>query len=215
MLPLILQPSSRYLFKMRLIITVTALLFLLGSAAILWLISSDAAMYDNDQTLFYGGAILLNALWYVPAMLLTGPYYRSLSYEIQDDEVIVRAGIWTHSVKHVPYRTVTNLTVKRGILDRWFFGLGSLHIQTAGMSGTTGAEEVLAGLSDVNDVYGVVVRELQRFRGAMGPATTEIAGEGEAVSLKPSATAEAPAAAEVLNAILAEVRAIRESIEAG
>jgi len=219
MLPLILQPSSRYLSKMRLIITVAALLFLIGSVAVVWLVSRDAAVYENDQTLLYGGAILLNLLWYVPAMLLTGPYYRSLSYEIQDDEVIVRAGIWTHSVKHVPYRTVTNLTIKRDILDRWFFGLGSLYIQTAGMSGTTGAEEVLVGLSDVNAVYGIVVRELQRFRGAMGPATTEIAGEVEAVSLNASATTEAAAtaeaAAEVLNAILAEVHAIRESLEAG
>jgi len=209
MRPLVLQPSSRYLSKMRLIITSIALLFLIGSLAVAWLVADDAAAYDNDQTLFYAGAIGLNLLWYLPAMLLTGPYYRSLSYEIQDDEVIVRAGIWTHSVKHVPYRTVTNLTIKRDILDRWLFGLGSLHIQTAGMSGTTGAEEVLGGLSDVNDVYGIVVRELQRFRGAMGPATTEIAAEAEAVSPTGSATAE------VLNAILAEVRAIRESLEAG
>jgi membrane protein YdbS with pleckstrin-like domain len=215
MLPLILQPSSRYLSKMRLIITVIALLFLIGSVAVVWLVSRDASVHENDLTLFYGGAIVLNLLWYAPAMLLTGPYYRSLSYEIQDDEVIVRAGIWTHSVKHVPYRTVTNLTIKRDILDRWFFGLGSLYIQTAGMSGTTGAEEVLVGLSDVNAVYGIVVRELQRFRGAMGPATTEIAGEVEAVSLTGSATAEASATAEVLNAILAEVHAIRESLEAG
>jgi uncharacterized membrane protein YdbT with pleckstrin-like domain len=185
------------------------LLFLIGSLGILWLVSRDAAAHDNDMTLFYVGAIGLNALWYVPAMLLTGPYYRSLSYEIQDDEVIVRAGIWTHSVKHVPYRTVTNLTIKRDILDRWLFGLGSLHIQTAGMSGTTGAEEMLAGLADVNDVYGMVVRELQRFRGAMGPATTEIGAEAEV------AGPAGPATAEGLNAILAEVRAIRESLEAG
>ena len=208
MRPLILQPSSGYLYKMRLIITSIALLFLIGSAGVVWITTGNASLHENDLTLIYGGVIVLNLVWYVPAMLLTGPYYRSLSYEIQDDEVIVRAGILTHSVKHVPYRTVTNLTIKRGILDRWFFDLGSLYIQTAGMSGTTGAEEVLAGLSDVNDIYDVVVRELQRFRGAMGPAATETAAEADVVSPNGSATAE------VLNAILTEVHAIRRSIEA-
>ena len=67
---------------------------------------------------------------------------KALGYEVQDDEVIVRVGIITHSVKHVPYRTVTNITVSRDILDRWFFGLGSLHIQTAGMSGKSGARPI-------------------------------------------------------------------------
>ena len=207
MRPLILQPSSRYLSKLRLIITSIALLFLVGSIGVVWLTMRDAPLYENDLTLYFVGVIVLNLVWVVPAMLLTGSYYRSLSYEIQDDEVIVRAGIWTHSVKHVPYRTVTNLTIKRGILDRWFFDLGSLFVQTAGMSGTTGAEEVLEGLADVNDVYNIVVRELQRFRGAMGPAATEMAGEADVVSPNGSATAE------VLNAILTEVHAIRRSIE--
>jgi hypothetical protein len=37
-------------------------------------------------------------------------------------------------------RTVTTISVKRDILDRWLFNLGTLEIQTAGMSGQTGAE---------------------------------------------------------------------------
>ena len=133
------------------------------------------------------------------AMLLTGPYYRSLSYEVQDDEVIVHAGIWTKSVKHVPYRTVTNLVVKRDVLDRWL-NIGTLNIQTAGMSGQTGVEESLVGLTDVQAVYGTVAQELRRFRGSMAPTQAEV--EEIPVAASPDA----------LNAILAEVRAIRESL---
>ncbi|HIP96264.1 MAG TPA: PH domain-containing protein [Anaerolineae bacterium] len=138
--------------------------------------------------------------WWVPAMLLTGPYYRSLSYEIRDDEVIVHAGIWTKSVKHVPYRTVTNLTVKRDILDRWL-GVGTLNIQTAGMSGTTGAEESLVGLADVQGVYESVVTKLRRFRGGMAPTAAETEGEPAMVPT------------DALSAILTEVRAIRRALE--
>jgi len=143
---------------------------------------------------------ILDLAWWTLAMLLTGPYYRSLSYEIQDDEVIVRVGVLTKSVKHVPYRTVTNLTIKRDILDRWL-GLGTLNIQTAGMSGQTGAEERLVGLTNVQEVYELVATELRRFRGGMAPTAAEVEG------------APVVASADALSAILAEVRAIRQSLE--
>jgi uncharacterized membrane protein YdbT with pleckstrin-like domain len=106
-------------------------------------------------------------------MILSVPYFRSLRYEILEDEVIVHVGIITHSVKHVPYRTVTNITIRRDIFDRWFFNLGSLNIQTAGMSGQSGAEEKLVGLKNVQEVYEIVVTELRRFRGAMSPTSVQ------------------------------------------
>jgi membrane protein YdbS with pleckstrin-like domain len=202
-----INPSRRYLAKMRLIMTIVVLLILALVIPLLWLITDDANASSDDSTILYGAAVAANLLWYVPGILLTGPYYRSLIYEIQDDEVIVRAGIWTHSVKHVPYRTVTNLTIKRGILDRWLFGLGSLHIQTAGMSGTVGAEEVLEGLSDVQGVYEIVVKELGRFRGGMAPTTTEMEAK---VGTGGTDAGSAPVE---LDAILVELRAIRHALE--
>jgi len=205
----IYKPSPSYLTKLRLIVTVVAVLILLGGALLAWLISLDTDTYSGDTMLIFGGTALLDLVWVMPALLLTGPYYRSLSYEIQDDEVIVRVGIWTHSVKHVPYRTVTNLTIKRGILDRWLFGLGTLNIQTAGMSGTTGAEESLEGLSNVHEVYEIVVRELQRFRGGMAPTAAGVEGPSVADEMAAVATTQ------TLSAILSEVRAIRQRLETG
>ena len=194
------KPSSKYLSKLRLNITVLALLILAGGILVGWLMSFDKSIGATGFRIVVIVTGILDAVWWVPAMLLTGPYYRSLSYEIQDDEVIVRVGIWTKSVKHVPYRTVTNLTIKRDILDRWLFGLGTLNIQTAGMSGQTGAEESLVGLPNVQEVYEIVVTELRRFRGGMAPTAAEVEGE--------------PSVADALSAILAEVRAIRQALEA-
>jgi len=195
------KPSPKYLGKLRLVITIIALLILAGGVLLGWLMSLDKSIGASGFRIVVIVTAIIDALWWVPAMLLTAPYYRSLSYEIQDDEVIVRVGIWTKSVKHVPYRTVTNLTAKRDILDRWL-GLGTLDIQTAGMSGQTGAEEKLAGLPDVQEVYEMVATALRRFRGAMAPTTTEVEAE------------PAMASAGVLNEILAEVRAIRQALEA-
>jgi uncharacterized membrane protein YdbT with pleckstrin-like domain len=194
-----IRPSPQYLLRMRILTTLIALLIALGIVLLGAIIS-----IDNHSA---GGIVvslvisLLVAVGWLGALLLTGPYYRSLSYEVQDDEVIVHAGIWTKSVKHVPYRTVTNLVVKRDVVDR-MLGIGTLNIQTAGMSGQTGVEESLAGLTDVQSVYDTVAQELRRFRGGMAPTQTET----EEMPI--------PASPDALNAILAEVRAIRQALEA-
>jgi len=196
------KPGPQCLTKLRLVITLVVLLILAGGVLLGWLISTDPGIgADGARTVVIVVAIV-DAIWYLPALMLTSPYYRSLGYEIQDDEVIVRVGIWTKSVKHVPYRTVTNLTIKRDILDRWL-GIGTLNIQTAGMSGTTGAEEKLVGLTNVQEIYEIVVTELRRFRGSMAPTAAEVEGE------------PAVASTDVLNAILTQVRAIRQAVEMG
>lgn len=163
-------PNSKYQVKMMLVITLIAFLILLGSGILAALIGLDD---PGAGLVVMSIAIIGDALFWVIGMILSVPYFRSLRYEILEDEVIVHVGIITHSVKHVPYRTVTNITVRRDIFDRWFFNLGSLTIQTAGMSGQSGAEENLVGLENVQEVYEIVVTELRRFRGAMPPTTAQ------------------------------------------
>ncbi len=136
--------------------------------------------------------------------MLVIPYYNSLRYEIHDDEVIVHVGVITKSVKHVPYRTVTNIVINRGILDR-LFGLGTLNIQTAGMSGQTGAEEALVGLPNVQEVYDLVAVELRRFRAGMSPTGAD---------MDPAQPFTTSSPAGEMAAILAEVKAIRSTLEA-
>jgi uncharacterized membrane protein YdbT with pleckstrin-like domain len=193
------KPSPKYLYKLLILLTLLALVIPVGGGFFSLLIGREEGV--TAGVIMLAVVLVGDVAWWVPAMILTVPYYRSLSYEVQDDEVIVRVGIITHSVKHVPYRTVTNITVKRDIFDRWFFGLGTLNIQTAGMSGTKGAEEKLVGLTNVEEVYDMVVRELRRFRGGMAPTAAEVEPEA------------AVTATDSLNALLAEVRAIRQALE--
>ena len=192
------KPNPKYLTKLLVAYTLIAVLILIGGLLLAGLIGLDNRQAAMVTLIIIAG---LDVLWWLPAMLLAAPYYRSLHYEVKGDEVIVHVGIFTHSVKHVPYRTVTNLTVKRDILDRWFFNLGSLDIQTAGMSGQTGAEEKLVGLENVQQVYEMVVNELRRFRRAMTPTTAEEQGELDRD------------ADTTISTILEEVRGIREILE--
>ena len=174
-------------------ITLIAFLILLGAGILSFFIG-----LDDPQAGLVTFAIVFfcDLLFWLVGMILSVPYFRSLRYEVLEDEVIVHVGIITHSVKHVPYRTATNITVKRDILDRWFFNLGSLNIQTAGMSGQSGAEEKLVGMENVQEIYEIVVSELRRFRGVMPPT----AGQVEPLP-------------EVNAAMLEEVQAIRRLLE--
>ncbi len=190
----IYKPSLKYLRKMGLNVTLIA-----GAVAVTSMLFGGLIGLDEgaEEGMIVSTILLsLDAAWWLVAMFLVGPYYRSLQYEIHEDEVIVRVGIFVKSVKHVPYRTVTNITVKRDIFDRWFFGLGTFNIQTAGFSGNKGAEERLVGLPNVQEVYEMVAGSLRKFRGGMGPTQAD----------HENVTDES-----VLRDILREVRAIRQS----
>ncbi|MGB3714315.1 MAG: PH domain-containing protein [Candidatus Promineifilaceae bacterium] len=202
-----LQPSPRYLTKSIVTILLTAVISLAGAALLSWALSFAPDFGQHGARVLFTVCAIITAVFLLPALILVAPYYRSLKYEIWQDEVIVRAGIITSSVKHVPFRTVTNITIKRGLLDRWFFDLGTLNIQTAGMSGTSGAEESLVGLDDVNGVYDLVVSELHRFRGSMAPTA---AGEQPA---RPQTQPVSSGYAPTLNQILVELQTIRRTVE--
>lgn len=189
-----LRPEREYLTKLQMVYALIGLIALGGSLALAVPIGLDAGG-TRGMTIGILVAVLVNAAWLIPAFIVAPFYYRSLEYRILEDEVIVYVGVWTKSVKHVPYRAVTNLEIKRGPFDR-MLGLGTLEIQTAGRSGQTGAEQSLVGLANVQGVYETVSTALRRFKGAMAPTQAEI----EAVSMTE---------AEVLSALLDEVRAIR------
>lgn len=200
--PILLRPDTRYRTKLY----ISALLIMLVSFGWLTVPLVYVAGYEQGGVgaglLLTGGVhllVLIVGLIFIPA------YYNSIRYEIQADEVIVHSGILTKTVKHVPFRTVTNLQVTRGPLDR-LFGIGALSIQTAGASGTRLPEEKLAGLLDVQGTYEFIAEELRRFRGAMSPTQAD-----EELPMNTGGSLNGNQ--DVLLAILHELRAIREGME--
>ncbi len=198
MKPLVFYPDAKLKTKLYIIVTLLAVICVVGLGVMVWGISGDAGA-DSPVGLALAITSIANALWVIPIWLGIAPYCNRLRYEIHADEVIVYAGLITKSVKHVPYRTVTNLQVTQDPFDR-LLGIGTFHIQTAGMSGQTGAEEVMGGLTDVHGVYEIVADALRRYRSAMAP---DQAGEELAQAVD----------GQVLADLLNEVRAIRVTLE--
>ena len=136
----VIRPHRNYLYKLY---VTTILIFVIFILPFIFL-----GLIPELGTFYVLIFLAANALWIAPLFLFYPAYYRSISYELREDEIVVNKGVITKSMKVAPYRTVTNLHLKRGLLDRWFFNLGSLSVETAGISGQTGAEQVLSGLRD-------------------------------------------------------------------
>lgn len=197
-----LKPEKAYQTKIYIWVIISAILMLAMFIPMGWGIGKEvngAEGVRNGILIAIGS----NLLWILPLWIWVAPYRRSLQYEIEDDEVIVRGGVLTKTIKHVPYRTVTNIEITRGLIDR-ALGIGSLKIQTAGMSGSTGAEEHLAGLANVDEVYDRVVTNLRKFRSAMAP---------DQASLLQGSAPAAPSSDRLLGEILDELKMIRAKLD--
>lgn len=193
----IFNPDKKFAAKLYLVLTLLFFVFVIGMGSFGYFIGREeggAAGATMGLMISTG----INLVWYLPGILLVIPYYNSLTYEVQEDEVIVRAGIVTKSVKHVPYRTVTNIKVMRDPFDR-ILGIGTLNIQTAGMSGQQGAEESLVGLTNVDAIYEDVAGSLRKFRSGMSP--TQGSDDANASDN------------DVLYALLTEVREIKAAMK--
>lgn len=84
-------------------------------------------------------------------------------------EVYVKKGIFNLTRKHVPFRTITNISTQSGPLDR-LFGIGSVSIETAGFSGEKKEpEEKLEGIEFYEEVRDFILQEIRKFR---SPYTT-------------------------------------------
>jgi membrane protein YdbS with pleckstrin-like domain len=145
--------------------------------------------------------LLGNMIWMGIAFALIGPYYRSISYELTDEEIRVRKGIITKTVQTVPYRTITNIEVKRGPLDR-LLGIGGIHAQTAGYSQQAVAEAQLGGLVDYEEISQRLYAALRRYRARTGAAI--------GAEQVPAPEAQAPLAQDTLREILEELRAVKQ-----
>jgi membrane protein YdbS with pleckstrin-like domain len=134
----------------------------------------------------------LNLIWLIPMLIWIPFYYRSIEYSVKAEsgetmpEVYVRKGVFTVTRKHVPFRTITNISSKAGVFDR-MLGIGSVHIETAGYSGSqqTGPEEKLEGIVFYEEVRDFILNELRKFKAPYVIGTEVVHPEEEPVPRGP------------------------------
>jgi len=113
---------------------------------------------------------IFNLIWLIPAWILTPIYVGRIEYSVIAEsgetmpEVYVRKGIISITRKHVPFRTITNISTTAGPFDR-LFGIGTVNIETAGYSGKqSGPEEKLEGFEFYEELRDFILQELRKFR---------------------------------------------------
>ena len=132
-----------FLLLLLLIAVFTVFPILLGTGADLLFISAAAICI-----------LILVAIFFAWVRL----YYESMWYELRDDELSWKRGVWFHTTGIVPYNRITNIDIRQGPVMR-ALGISTLAIQTAGYSGQTAAEIRIEGME-----YAGELREILRTR---------------------------------------------------
>ena len=131
------------------------------------------------------------ALWtlYVIHALLTGPFvvislpiyyfrYRTLRYRFDEEGIHMRVGILFRREVNLTYARIQDIHLNSGLIQRWL-GLADIQIQTA--SGATGAELVIEGFKEFEEIRDFLYTRMRGARvAALGPARPEEGTEASA-----------------------------------
>ena len=88
-------------------------------------------------------------------------YYQSMWYELHEDEMRWKRGVWFRTTGIVPYNRITNLDLKQGPVMRWL-KISTLSIQTAGYSGQAVPEiriEAIEHAEELRELVRTLVRQ--------------------------------------------------------
>jgi uncharacterized protein len=96
-------------------------------------------------------------------------YYKSVWYELREDEMSWKRGVWFQTTGIVPHNRITNLDVKQGPVMR-ALGISTLAIQTAGYSGQVVPEIRIEGMEHAEELRDLI-RSLVRQTGTQGDGT--------------------------------------------
>lgn len=96
-------------------------------------------------------------------------YYESMWYELREDEMSWKRGVWFHTTGIVPYNRITNLDIKQGPVMR-ALGISTLALQTAGYSGQAVPEIRIEGMEHAEELR-EILRSLVRHTSALGDGT--------------------------------------------
>lgn len=154
--------------------------------------------------------IVVNLVWLIPLLIYIPFEFRSIEYSVKAEtgetmpEIYVKRGVVTVTRKHVPFRTITNISSKAGVFDR-LFNIGSVHIETAGYSGShqAGPEVKLEGIVFYEEVRDFILNELRKFK------TPYVTG----TEVVPRIEEPVPATAGLDDEILITLREIRDILK--
>ncbi len=115
--------------------------------------------------------LIIGLIVVIISFILVPKYVDGILYQVHGTEVVVIKGLLNKTEKHVPFRTITNISSRTGIYDR-LLGIGNVNIETAGKSGTSRSpEEKIEGIRVYKEVRDFILKELRKFRTPYTTAT--------------------------------------------
>ena len=110
-------------------------------------------------------------------------YYESMWYELHEDEMRWRRGVWFKRTGIVPYNRITNLDLVQGPVMR-ALSISTLSIQTAGYSGQAVPEILIEAIEQAEELRELIRTLVRKGSGGDGTGTGAIqrmAGTGTTV----------------------------------
>lgn len=156
---LVIHPLVNFTFKLWLDIISVGII----SIVLVYLLRLN----ELNNLLIYSLLVLIIVILMIIAFI----YTKTMEFQIFSNEVVVKKGVINRTEKHVPYRTVTNISTRFGFYDK-IFGIGTVEIETAGKAGRqSGPEEKIEGISNFVEIRNTVLEELRKFRSQYTTAT--------------------------------------------
>ena len=145
---------------------------------------------------------VIRAILSGPGILIAFPYlyfrYHTLRYRFDEEGIHMKVGILFRREVNLTYARIQDIHLRSGFIQRWL-GLADVQVQTA--SGNAGAELVIEGFREFEQIRDFLYT---RMRGARGQAVPE----------ERAVAREVPVGmVEVLSQIRDELRQTREALE--
>ena len=173
--PLIIRPSRNFLYKNYFLFLLTAIIFIVAMIIFVFFVntligsSQGPTVQQQLNDMFILMTVGFSLLWLV-LFIIYGIgmyiYVKQMVFIVHGSEIVVKKGLINKTEKHVPYRTVTHISMRSGPFDR-LFNIGTVEIQTAGgpsSSLESMAEEKLEGIIVYREVRDYILTQLRLFQ---------------------------------------------------
>lgn len=123
--------------------------------------------------------IILIPFWLIFGRMYLNRYFDSLFCELTTRSLKFKKGVLFQVERTIPLDKIQDLTFREGPLLR-YFGLSTLHIETAGQSGQGGTDMSLIGIVDSREFREQVIDQRDKITdlGSSSSSTKAISGEG-------------------------------------
>lgn len=155
---------------------------------------------DRSLLTYYLLGSLLLGPFFIFAMIPAYFRYHTLRYDIDEQGITMRWGILFRREVSLTYARIQDIQLSSNLVERWL-GLAKIQLQTA--SGSSSAEMTIEGVREVDALRDFLYA---RTRGAGAGAP---AGAATRMPLIRNSSTDMNELTEVLNAVAAELRALR------